>query len=160
MDGWKYEEVDNNIYLNDMFCTVYPLGNQTYSSTFYPQVIYVPSKIDNKDIYSIDDNFFMNIVDRFDINAKRFFVSPGIKSIGKNVFSINYNMYSNVSDSSDNIVGIRNGNVNTVSNNNLNVNSNSVVNNQNNNIYGNIPNNNINSDVYNNQNGNINNNMF
>ena len=97
MDGWKYEEVDNNIYLNDMFCTVYPLGNQTYSSTFYPQVIYVPSKIDNKDIYSIDDNFFMNIVDRFDINAKRFYISPGIKNIGKNVFSINYNIYSNVS---------------------------------------------------------------
>lgn len=96
ISGWEYEESANGLILSKINYETQE-KDKTYSITNYPQTIYVPSDINKKTVYSIEHNFFKDIVEKSDINVNRLYVPEEIKNIGKNVLSVSNDTYKVIS---------------------------------------------------------------
>lgn len=92
--GWEYETLDDNtIKLNNILYATNSDADKYYAVTDIPQVIYIPSEIDGIAVSTLGEGVLADKAFRYKNNLKRIFISPGIKKIEKNAFSIGYDNY-------------------------------------------------------------------
>lgn len=96
VDGWGYDiKTDGTIRLVEFKHDVEVGTNKSYYFTDVPQVVYIPNNFNDLLVTELGDNLFKDKFIKTRNPFKRFYISDGIISIGKETFAFSENDVTN-----------------------------------------------------------------